>query len=63
MPYKHKRRVIRDAAELERLEIEAEKLTAAYMRGDLAREDYVRALEKINLYLDLRQLAVELEAA
>jgi hypothetical protein len=63
MPYKHKRKLIKDSAELEVLQRETEKLAAEYLQGNITRTDYENKLKELNLYLDLRQLAVELEVA
>lgn len=62
MPYKHKRKILKNAKELDRLEAESEQLTLAYLLGKITRDEYEKGLEKLNLYLDLRQLAVELQA-
>lgn len=63
MPFKHKRKIITDPKEIEALERETEILAASYLRGEITREQYEEALEKLNLYLDFRQLAVELQVA
>jgi len=63
MAYKHKRKILRNPEELEISEKKIELLTSAYMRGEITREKYEKELEELNLYLDLRQLAVELQVA
>lgn len=63
MAFKHKRKLISDPKEFESLEKKTEILTASYLKGEITREEYEAELEKLNLYLDLRQLAVELQVA
>ncbi len=63
MAFKHKRKIISDPKEFESLEKKTEILTASYLKGEINRQKYEEELEKLNLYLDMRQLAVELQVA
>lgn len=61
MPFRHPRNIINDPENIEKLEEQMEILTVRLLRGQVSQDEYIRQLDKMKEYLDLRRLAAEVQ--
>lgn len=61
MPFRHPRNIVNDAEKIDKLEEQTEILTVKLLRGQISQDEYVRQVDKMKEYLDLRRLAAEVQ--
>jgi hypothetical protein len=61
MPFRHPRNIINDPKKFDQLEEQKEVLTIKLLRGEISQDEYIRQLDKMTDYIDLRRLVAEVQ--